>query len=81
MELPNHALKDLFDQLGLPSEHGEIERFIELHRPLPQEMRLADAPFWSPAQAQFLNEEFHDDADWAPLVDQLNVLLHTPAQH
>lgn len=81
MELSNHALKDLFDQLGLPSDHGDIERFIEMHRPLPQEMRLADAPFWTPSQAQFLNEEFHDDADWVPLVDQLNVLLHTPAQH
>ena len=81
MELPNHALKDLFDQLGLPSSSAEIERFIDTHRPLPDGMRLADAPFWTPAQAQFLNEEFHDDADWAPLVDQLNVALHAQPPH
>lgn len=81
MELPNHVLKDLFDQLGLPSSGPEIERFIETHRPLPDETRLADAPFWTPAQAQFLNEEFHDDADWVPLIDQLNALLHAPARH
>jgi hypothetical protein len=81
MELPNHALKDLFDQLGLPSSHAEIEQFIESHRPLPDDVRLADAPFWSAAQAQFLKDEFIDDADWAPLVDQLNVLLHTATRH
>lgn len=81
MELSNHALKDLFDQLGLPSGHGDIERFIETHRPLPDEVRLADAPFWSPSQAAFLKDEFLDDADWAPLVDQLNVLLHAHTRH
>lgn len=81
MELSNHALKDLFDQLGLPSGQGDIEHFIESHRPLPDEVRLADAPFWTPAQAAFLKEEFLDDADWAPLVDQLNVLLHQPTRH
>ncbi|MDZ5459855.1 DUF2789 domain-containing protein [Azohydromonas lata] len=81
MELSNHALKDLFDQLGLPSEQGDIEHFIESHRPLPDDLRLADAPFWTPAQAQFLKEEFLDDADWAPLVDQLNALLHQPTRH
>lgn len=76
MELPNHDLKELFDQLGLPSGYREIEQFIATHRPLPNGTKLADAPFWTPAQARFLRDELLDDADWAPMVDQLNVLLH-----
>ena len=43
---------------------------------LPDGMRLEDAPFWSPAQSQLLREERHDDADWAMVVDRLNVALH-----
>ncbi|MCW5637448.1 MAG: DUF2789 family protein, partial [Rubrivivax sp.] len=31
--------------------------------------------FWSPAQARFLREEVAEDADWAELVDQLNLML------
>lgn len=75
METPVHTLGDLFAQLGLPTEGHEIERFIERHRPLPDGMLLPDAPFWSTAQSQFLREEWREDADWAPLVDQLNVRL------
>jgi hypothetical protein len=36
---------------------------------------LADAFFWSPSQAQFLRDDILDDADWAEVVDQLDVLL------
>lgn len=75
MELPLHALKDLFDQLGLSSSGEAIEQFIASHRPLPAGVSLAEAPFWSAAQARFLREEIEEDADWAELVDQLDVLL------
>ena len=75
MEPSQHALKDLFDQLGLPSTSREIEAFVATHRPLPDGTALADAPFWTPAQAAFLREEIEDDADWAELVDQLSVML------
>jgi hypothetical protein len=75
MELSNHVLADLFRQLGLPDDHAGIETFITGHRPLPGATRLADAPFWSPAQATFLREEITEDADWAELVDQLNAAL------
>jgi hypothetical protein len=75
MELSNHALADLFRQLGLPDDHASIETFITEHRPLPSAMRLADAPFWSPAQAAFLREEIAEDADWAELVDRLNAAV------
>jgi len=75
MEPVNHDLQHLFRQLGLPSERSEIDRFVATHRPLSNEVRLADAHFWSAAQAQFLREEIDDDADWAEVVDQLNVML------
>lgn len=75
MELPNHVLTDLFDQLGLPSGETDISRFVAAHRPLADDIKLADAPFWSKGQAQFLREEFNEDADWAAVVDQLNARL------
>lgn len=77
MEPTTHTLSDLFAQLGLDHDDASIDRFIAAHRPLPDGMVLADAPFWTAAQAQFLREELRDDADWAALVDQLNVRLHS----
>ncbi|MBC9072160.1 DUF2789 domain-containing protein [Thauera sp. CAU 1555] len=75
MESPTHAFSDLFAQLGLPNDNEAIRRFIDGHRPLPDEVELADAPFWTTAQAAFLREELRDDADWAELVDQLSAAL------
>jgi len=75
MDLTHHDLKDLFEQLGLPSAPAEIDAFIAQHRPLADDVLLPDAPFWSEAQAQFLREEFDEDADWAEMVDQLNIRL------
>lgn len=72
----NHHFHDLFAQLGLPNDNASIARFIAEHSPLPDDMRLEEAPFWSDAQAQLLREERIDDADWALLVDQLNLALH-----
>lgn len=75
MESPVHDLSALFKQLGLAADQASIERFIGLHAPLPQSCQLADAAFWTPAQASFLREEILEDADWAEVVDQLDVLL------
>ncbi len=75
MEQPVHALKDLFAQLGLPDDADSIESFIRTHSPLAESVKLADAPFWSSAQAGFLREELAEDADWAELVDQLSAAL------
>ena len=75
MDLSNHTLEVLFAQLGLPNQPAEIEQFIEHHRPLAADLRLAEAPFWSEGQAQFLREEIADDADWAEAVDQLDAML------
>jgi len=38
-------------------------------------VKIADAPFWTPAQAAFLREKLNEDADWAELVDQLSAAL------
>lgn len=75
MEPPVHQFSDLFKQLGLASDAAAIEQFIAGHRPLPADVALADAAWWSASQAQFLREEIADDADWAELVDSLAARL------
>ena len=75
MELPNPDLPGLFAQLGLDNDENSIDAFVAQHR-LPDEVKLIDAEFWTPQQAVFLKEELRADAEWAPVVDELNVLLH-----
>ena len=76
MESSIHTLNNLFAQLGLPSDDSAIEDFIKTHQHLAGNLTLAEAPFWSTAQAAFLREEILKDADWAEVIDQLNVRLH-----
>lgn len=76
MESSLHTLNNLFAQLGLPSSDEEIEQFIQTHSHLASYITLADAPYWTPAQATFLKEEILKDADWAEVIDQLNARLH-----
>lgn len=78
MEPSFHRFSDLFAQLGLPSDGDAIEAFLRRHGPLPDDMPLADAPFWTPAQASLLRTEVLEDADWAVVVDQLNLALRQP---
>ena len=77
MDTTTPTLETLFEQLGLESSPEAIDAFIVAH-PLPEDVKLIDAPFWSPQQAQFLKEELRDDADWAMAVDELNQRLHQP---
>jgi hypothetical protein len=70
--MEQHDLATLFAQLGLPNDPASIDAFIAAHRPLPDQVALADAPFWTPAQAAFLAEELQADADWAEVIDELN---------
>jgi hypothetical protein len=71
-----HDIGHLFAQLGLPADPEGIERFIAEHRPLPNDVALYRAPFWTSAQRAFLKEEIIEDADWAGAIDELNVRLH-----
>lgn len=75
MEQSFHRFSELFAQLGLPTEAGAIDDFLQRHSPLPDGMALADAPFWTPAQASLLKAEVLEDADWAEVIDQLNLAL------
>ena len=75
MESPVHSLPSLFKQLGLPDDPVSIERFIAVHSPLKPELHLPDAFFWTPGQRAFLREEILEDADWAEVVDELNLRL------
>ena len=74
MELLTHDMAALFAQLGLASDDISQQRFIRDH-PIDRHTQLPDAPFWTPPQARFLREELTEDADWAELVDQLNLRL------
>ncbi len=76
MEAPMHSMSNLFAQLGLPADADSIEHFIAAHSPLATGITLADASFWTPAQASFLNEKILEDADWAEVIDELNAELH-----
>jgi hypothetical protein len=75
MENGQHQFCELFAQLGLPTSEEDIRKFIAEHM-LPGDTRLPDAEFWTHTQAEFLREAWKADADWAPIIDQLNNSLH-----
>ena len=74
MESPVHRFSELFRQLGLPDDERAIATFLETHR-LPAGVALAQAEWWTPAQARFLHEAVCEDADWAQVVEQLDAAL------
>lgn len=76
MELTNKNLGTLFEQLGLKGDPASIDAFIASHAPLPDGVKISEAPFWTEAQGRFLKQELLVDADWAPVVDELNVRMH-----
>ncbi|MEC8896847.1 MAG: DUF2789 domain-containing protein [Pseudomonadota bacterium] len=75
MDTSKHTLSTLFEQLGLPSGQAEIENFIARHSPLPSEVAIQDAPFWSESQSHFLEDGLEEDSDWAEVIDELDALL------
>ncbi len=76
MELPTELnLTTLFEQLGLPADEASINNFVEAH-PLKSDIKLIDADFWTPQQAQLLKEWLREDGEEAVIVDELNVRLH-----
>ncbi|KXF81051.1 DUF2789 family protein [Enterovibrio coralii] len=74
MEVFNHNLESLFQQLGLPSDKTSIDDFIGRHALEPGE-NLTAASFWSTSQKQFLEEAKLQDADWVEQIDILDTLL------
>jgi hypothetical protein len=78
MDQSFHRFSELFRQLGLPADNESIKSFLAEHSPLDTNIALESAPFWSEAQASLLREEILRDADWAEVIDQLNVALRKP---
>jgi hypothetical protein len=75
MDTTKHTLTTLFEQLGLPSDQASIEDFIAKYSPLPAEIALQDAPFWSDSQSGFLEEGLEEDSDWAEIIDELDARM------
>ena len=78
MESQLHSLPALFRQLGLADTPEAIAAFVARQAPLPAHLLLVDAPCWSSAQAELLAQALEDDADWAEVVDELDLLLREP---
>lgn len=76
MDTENKSLALLFEQLGMDGDQASIDAFIEKHYPLPDDMKLTEAPFWSEGQRAMLAEHWVADDDWEPFIDELNVRLH-----
>ena len=75
MESNIHTMANLFTQLGLSSTPDGIQKFIAAHRPIPNQLALHEAAFWSEAQSVFLREKNLADDDWSGVIDSLNVAL------
>lgn len=72
-----HRFTELFEQLGLPSDPFSIAGFLRQHSPLDAAVRVEDAAFWSPAQAELLRQLLAEDADWAEVIDRLSLALRS----
>jgi len=81
MDTTGRDLKALFAQLGLANGTDAIAAFIDQHRPLDPSLTLAEAPFWQPAQREFLLEALTDDSDWVEVVDKLDAMLRHRVRH
>ena len=75
METAFHPLQDLFDQLGLPSHCKAIAEFLANHAPIDSSIELANWDYWNADQREFLTSETLKDADWAGVIDLLNIQL------
>ncbi|OUR71880.1 hypothetical protein A9Q78_08690 [Methylophaga sp. 41_12_T18] len=74
MDTSLHTMENLFLQLGLDNSEASIDNFISHHQ-LNGNERLEQAPFWTAAQAAFIQECLAEDSDWVEVVDHLNAQL------
>ena len=79
MDTGPHTLEALFRQLGLPDDPEGMQAFICEHRPLDETMALEEAPWWNPAQREFIVRAKSEDSVWAIAVDELDTLLRKPS--
>lgn len=77
MDRSAHTMNTLFEQLGLASDNSSIDQFIRTHTLFSQAIKIDEATFWTPSQAGFIKESLDSDSDWAEIVDELNIRLHS----
>jgi len=75
MDTSLHQVKDLFLQIGLPSEKNDIDQFIHENKGIPTGIPIWEAEIWTPSQSAFLKESYDEDSDWVEAVDHLDALL------
>ncbi len=75
MDQSTHSLEALFDQLGLDSSSNSIDDFININGGIAKHIEIHDADCWTKQQAQTLKTMKENDADWAVVVDELNVRM------
>jgi hypothetical protein len=75
MDLSNHTLNTLFQQLGLPDSDQEINDFIEQNKAIDKTIALYEAKIWTPSQSAFLKESQEEDSDWTEVIDHLDAQL------
>ena len=75
MDLSNHTLNTLFQQLGLPDSDQEINYFIEQNKGIDKTIALHEANIWSSSQSAFLKESQEEDSDWTEVIDHLDAQL------
>lgn len=79
MESSIYTLRNLFDQLGLPSDTRDNENFIEQHKPVSSTSPLYELEFFTPSQQNFLKEATEQGANWTEITDTLDTLLRKPS--
>ncbi len=75
MEMYQHGMAELFEQLGLGNSPEQIKDFVKNHRHRQDSVPIYAANFWTASQSDFLRQAIEQDADWAELVDQLDIML------
>jgi len=75
--MPSKAptLQALFVQLGLAADELAILRFIRQHRPMPPDVDMLHARFWTPSQAAVLWRLRRRGPHWVEVLDQLEAAL------
>ena len=75
MDLSNHTLNSLFQQLGLPDSDQEINDFIVQNKGIDKTIALYEVNIWSSSQSAFLKESQEQDSDWTEVIDHLDAQL------
>lgn len=75
--MPSKAptVQALFVQLGLAADELAILRFIRQHRPMPPDVDMLHARFWTPSQAAVLWRLRRRGPHWVEVLDQLEAAL------